>query len=93
MNKNSFEFATAKQHNLAESVKERIIGDLKNMDNINKFNQIVKTNFEKEELINFYKEKDDFKYFIDQRNINTEAVIVSAMMKLKRKWGTISIWW
>ncbi|HCX2122089.1 hypothetical protein PQ693_13825 [Staphylococcus aureus] len=85
MNKNSFEFATAKQHNLAESVKERIIGDLKNMDNINKFNQIAKTNFEKEELINFYKEKDDFKYFINQRNINTEAVIVSAMMKLKRK--------
>ena len=85
MNKNSFEFATAKQNNLAESVKERIIGDLKNMDNINKFNQIEKTNFEKEELINFYKEKDDFKYFIDQRNINTEAVIVSAMMKLKRK--------
>lgn len=83
MNKNSFEFATAKQHNLAESVKERIIGDLKNMDNINKFNQIAKTNFEKEELINFYKEKDDFKYFINQRNINTEAVIVSAMMKLK----------
>ncbi|SUL88861.1 Uncharacterised protein [Staphylococcus aureus] len=35
MNKNSFKFATAKQHNLAESVKERIIGDLKNMDNIN----------------------------------------------------------
>lgn len=85
MNKNSFEFATAKQHNLAESVKERIIGDLKNMDNINKFNQIAKTNFEKEELINFYKEKDDFKYFINQRNINTEDVIVSAMMKLKRK--------
>ncbi|HGZ7920794.1 TPA: hypothetical protein ACOF2E_002479 [Staphylococcus aureus] len=85
MNKNSFEFATAKQHNLAESVKERIIGDLKNMDNIDKFNQIAKTNFEKEELINFYKEKDDFKYFINQRNINTEAVIVSAMMKLKRK--------
>ncbi|WP_447896292.1 hypothetical protein [Staphylococcus aureus] len=55
------------------------------MDNINKFNQIAKTNFEKEELINFYKEKDDFKYFINQRNINTEAVIVSAMMKLKRK--------
>ncbi|HCW9029683.1 TPA: hypothetical protein OYK83_002931, partial [Staphylococcus aureus] len=48
-------------------------------------NQIAKTNFEKEELISFYKEKDDFKYFIDQRNINTEAVIVSAMMKLKRK--------
>ena len=67
MNKNSFEFATAKQHNLAESVKERIIGDLKNMDNINKFNQIAKTNFEKEELINFYKEKDDFKYFINRR--------------------------
>lgn len=85
MNKNSFEFATVKQHNLAKSVKERIIGDLKNMDNINKFNQIANTNFEKEELISFYKEKDDFKYFIDQRNINTEAVIVSTMMKLKRK--------
>lgn len=91
MNKNSFKFATAKQHNLAESIKERIIGDLKNMDNINKYNQIANTNFEKEELISFYKEKDDFKYFIDQRNINTEAVIVSTMMKLKRKWGTISI--
>lgn len=85
MNKNSFEFATVKQHNLAESIKKRIIDDLKNIDNINKFNQIANTDFEKKELISFYKENDDFKYFIDQRNINTEAVIISAMMKLKRK--------
>lgn len=84
MNKNSFELATEKQYDLAESVKERIIGDLKNMDNINKFNQIANTNFEKKELIKFYKEKDDFKYFINQSNINTHGVVVSTLMKLKR---------
>ena len=28
MNKNSFEFATKKQYDLAESVKERIIGSV-----------------------------------------------------------------
>ena len=55
------------------------------MDNINKFNQVTNTNYEKAELINFFKEKDDFKYFINQKNINTHGVIVSALMKLKRK--------
>lgn len=84
MNENSFEFATVKQYNLAESVKKRIIDDLKNMDNINEFNQIANTNFDKNELINFYKEKDDFKYFINQSNINTHGVIVSTLMKFKR---------
>lgn len=55
------------------------------MDNINKFNQVTNTNYEKAELINFFKEKDDFKYFIYPKNINTHGVIVSALMKLKRK--------
>ena len=84
MNKNSFEFATKKQYDLAESVRKRIINDIKQM-NINELNQVAKTNFGRTELVNFFEEKDDFKYFIDQRNINTEAIIVSAMMKLKRK--------
>lgn len=85
MNEKSFEFATIKQYKLAETVKKRIINDIANMDNINKFNQVTNTNYEKAELINFFKEKDDFKYFINQKNINTHGVIVSALMKLKRK--------
>lgn len=64
MNENSFEFATIKQYKLAETVKKRIINDIANMDNINKFNQVTNTNYEKAELINFFKEKDDFKYLI-----------------------------
>ena len=85
MNEKSFEFATIKQYKLAETVKKRIINDIANMDNINKFNQVTNTNYEKAGLINFFKEKDDFKYFINQKNINTHGVIVSALMKLKRK--------
>ena len=84
MNKNSFEFATKKQYDLAESVKERIINDIKYMNNLNELNQVANTNFEKKELIKFYKEKDDFKYFINQSNINTHGVVVSTLMKFKR---------
>lgn len=85
MNKNSFELATEKQYDLAESVKERIINDIKYMNNLNELNQVANTNFEKEELINFFEKKDDFKYFINQSNINTNGIIVSVLMKLKRK--------
>jgi len=85
MNKNSFELATEKQYDLAESVKERIINDIKYMNNLNELNQVANTNFEKEELINFFEKKDDFKYFINQSNINTHGIIVSVLMKLKRK--------
>lgn len=84
MNKNSFEFATKKQYDLAESVKERIINDIKYMNNLNELNQVANTNFDKEELQYFFKEKNDFKYFINQNNISTNSIIVSAMMKLKR---------
>ena len=55
MNEKSFEFATIKQYKLAETVKKRIINDIANMDNINKFNQVTNTNYEKAELINFFK--------------------------------------
>ncbi|CAC6886820.1 hypothetical protein QI045_12220 [Staphylococcus saprophyticus] len=84
MNKNSFKFATKKQYDLAESVKERIINDIKYMNNLNELNQVANTNFDKEELQYFFKEKNDFKYFINQNNISTNSIIVSAMMKLKR---------
>lgn len=85
MNKNSFELATKKQYDLAESVKERIINDIKYMNNLNELNQVTNTNFDKTELINFFEEKDDFKYFINQSNISTHGIIVSVLMKLKRK--------
>ncbi|MBC2921979.1 hypothetical protein [Staphylococcus saprophyticus] len=84
MQENSFEFATPKQYKLAISVKERIICDIENMKDINKINQLANTNFDKEELQYFFKEKNDFKYFINQNNISTNSIIVSAMMKLKR---------
>lgn len=68
MNKNSFEFATKKQYDLAESVKERIINDIKYMNNLNELNQVANTNFEKKELIKFYNEKDDL-YDMDMRKV------------------------
>ncbi|HDP4251266.1 TPA: hypothetical protein P6O69_002640 [Staphylococcus aureus] len=85
MNKNSFEFATKKQYDLAESVKERIINDIKYMNNLNELNQVTNTNFDKAELITFFEEKEDFKYFINQSNISTHGIIISALMKLRRK--------
>ncbi|HDJ7326730.1 TPA: hypothetical protein PRL28_002286 [Staphylococcus aureus] len=85
MNKNSFEFATKKQYDLAESVKERIINDIKYMNNLNELNQVTNTNFDKTELIIFFEEKDDFKYFINQSNISTHGIIISVLMKLRRK--------
>ncbi|PTK62038.1 hypothetical protein BUY37_03250 [Staphylococcus cohnii] len=85
MNKNSFEFATKKQYDLAESVKERVINDIKYMNNLNELNQVTNTNFDKTKLIIFFEEKDDFKYFINQSNISTHGIIISALMKLRRK--------
>ncbi|HDH6518339.1 TPA: hypothetical protein PI874_002482 [Staphylococcus aureus] len=84
MNKNSFEFATKKQYDLAESIRNRIINDIKQM-NINELNQVANTNFERKELVNFFEEKDDFKYFINQNNISTHGIVISALMKLRRK--------
>ena len=84
MNKNSFEFATKKQYDFAESIRNRIINDIKQM-NINELNQVANTNFERKELVNFFEEKDDFKYFINQNNISTHGIVISALMKLRRK--------
>ena len=82
---NKFSEATKKQYHLASTIKSRICNDLREMDNLNELNKLANTNYEKEELLKFFEEKDDFKYFISQNNINTNGIIVSTMMKLKHK--------
>ncbi|MDH5140529.1 hypothetical protein P5X59_12285 [Staphylococcus cohnii] len=52
---------------------------------MSKVNDVANSNFNKEELLYFFKEKDDFKYFLEQNNINTNSVLVSAILKLKRE--------
>ncbi|MBF7023279.1 hypothetical protein [Staphylococcus kloosii] len=69
---------------MATSIKKRIIYDIEDMDNIHEFNKLANTNFNKEELLHFFETKDDYKYFIEQNNINTKSVIVSALLKLSR---------
>lgn len=81
---NIFKAATTKQYELAIHIKERIIHDIDNMEDIKELNELANTNIKKEELLNFFIEKNDFKYFIEQNNINTNSVIVSAMLKLSR---------
>lgn len=81
---NIFKAATTKQYELAIHIKERIIHDIDNMEDIKELNELANTNIKKEELLNFFIEKDDFKYFIEQNNINTNSVIVSAMLKLSK---------
>lgn len=82
VSKNIFKAATTKQYELAIHIKKRIIHDIDNMEDIMELNELTNTNIKKEELLNFFIEKDDFKYFIEQNNINTNSVIVSAMLKL-----------
>ncbi|MDK9850180.1 hypothetical protein [Staphylococcus equorum] len=84
MKNNTFKAATTKQYQFAISIKKRIVYDIENMDNINEFNKLVNANFNKEELLYFFKEKDDYKYFIEQNNINTNSVVLSAMLKLSK---------
>lgn len=81
---NIFKAATTKQYELAIHIKERIIHDIDNMEDIKELNELANTNIKKEELLNFFIEKNDFKYFIEQNNINTNSVIVSAILKLSR---------
>ncbi|ANQ65635.1 hypothetical protein [Staphylococcus equorum] len=84
MSNNIFKAATTKQYELAIHIKERIIHYIDNMEDIKELNELANTNIKKEELLNFFIEKNDFKYFIEQNNINTNSVIVSAMLKLSR---------
>lgn len=82
---NIFKAATTKQYELAIHIKERIIHDIDNMEDIKELNELANTNFKKEELLDFLKGNNDFKYFIEQKNINTNSVVVSAMLKLNRE--------
>lgn len=82
---NTFKAATTKQYELATSIKKRIVYDIENMDNILEFNNLAINNFDKEVLLYFFETKDDFKYFIEQNNISTNSILVSAIPKLNRE--------
>lgn len=81
---NKFSGASRKQNELANSIRERIIADIECMNNLDEQNQLANTSYSKEDLISYLKEKDDFSYFINQMNIKTNSVIISALMKLNR---------
>ncbi|MGK4468480.1 hypothetical protein [Mammaliicoccus sciuri] len=85
MNENLFEFASVKQNKLANTIRTRIISEIIRMENINELNELAGTKFEKSDLLIYFKNINDFRYFLDQRNISTQSIIVSAMIKLKRK--------
>lgn len=85
MNENLFEFASVKQNKLANTIRTRIISEIITMENINELNELAGTKFEKSDLLIYFKNINDFRYFLDQRNISTQSIIVSAMIKLKRK--------
>jgi len=84
-NTNSFANASSKQYQLANNIRNRILDDLEKNIDMSKVNDVANSNFNKEELLYFFKEKDDFKYFLEQNNINTNSVLVSAILKLKRE--------
>lgn len=85
MNENLFEFASVKQNKLANTIRTRIISEIIRMENINELNELAGTKFEKSDLLIYFKNINNFRYFLDQRNISTQSIIVSAMIKLKRK--------
>lgn len=87
MEKYSFNNATEKQYNLAIKIQKRIIEDIEkmNVEDIAALNNVVNSNFNSKELVNYFYKKDDYKYFINQNNIKTKSVLVSAMMNINKE--------
>ncbi|MEB7040062.1 hypothetical protein [Staphylococcus gallinarum] len=83
-NENLFAHASPKQHQLASKIRNRIIEDLEGTIDTDKINKVTNSNYNKKQLSCFFKQTDDFKYFIEQRNINTYGIVISSIMKLKR---------